>query len=291
MAMARLSPAAPRRREAFGDQLPIPKSQVPSPNSGPWFLAPGPLRWARRIVFYLALVAAWQVVASAGIWPAYVVPGPDAVAASLAEGLASGAFLVAAAVSLSRLAIGYAISVCAGTLLGILIARSKLANELLGSLVLALQSLPSVCWLPLAILWFGLNQTAVIFVVVMGALFSITLGVQGGIRNTPPLYVKAARNMGSRGWRLYSRVIIPAALPSVLEGLKQGWSFAWRSLMAGELIYFSLSLGNLLQTGRDLNDAARVLAVMVVIMAIGLVCDQLLFAPVERRMREKRGLA
>ncbi|HLY65489.1 MAG TPA: ABC transporter permease subunit [Chloroflexota bacterium] len=147
-----------------------------------------------------------------------------------------------------------------------------------------------MCWLPLAILWFGLNQTAVIFVVVMGALFSITLGVAGGVRNTPPLYVKAARNMGSHGWSLYSRVIIPAALPAVVAGLKQGWSFAWRSLMAGELIYFSLSLGNLLQTGRDLNDAARVLAVMVVIMAIGLVCDQLLFAPIERSMRDKRGL-
>ncbi len=246
--------------------------------------------WARRGAFYLALLAAWQIVAAAGIWPAYVVPGPQAVAASLADGLATGAFLTGAAVSLSRLVAGYAISVAAGVLLGLLIARSRLADELLGSLVLAFQSLPSVCWLPLAILWFGLNQTAVIFVVVMGALFSITLGVAGGVRNTPSLYVKAARNMGSRGWRLYSRVILPAALPAVIAGLKQGWSFAWRSLMAGELIYFSLSLGNLLQTGRDLNDAARVLAVMVVIMAIGLVCDQLLFAPVERRMRDRRGL-
>ncbi|HLQ33032.1 MAG TPA: ABC transporter permease [Chloroflexota bacterium] len=246
--------------------------------------------WLRRALFYVGLVAVWQLIASSGMWPSYVVPGPNAVTASLADGLAGGVFLVAAAVSLSRLAVGYVLSVGLGILLGMLIARFRLADELLGSLVLALQSLPSVCWLPLAILWFGLNQTAVIFVVVMGALFSITLGVASGVRNTPPLYVKAARNMGSHGWRLYSRVIIPAALPAVLSGLKQGWSFAWRSLMAGELIYFSLSLGNLLQTGRDLNDAARVVAVMVVIMVIGLVCDQLLFAPFERRMREKRGL-
>ncbi|HLG71204.1 MAG TPA: ABC transporter permease [Chloroflexota bacterium] len=247
--------------------------------------------WLRRAGFYLALLALWQVLASAGVWPSYVLPGPDAVAASLADGLRQGVFLAAAAVSLSRLAAGYAISAGVGTLLGLAIARFSLAEELLGSLVLALQSLPSVCWLPLAILWFGLNEQAVIFVVVMGALFSITLGVAGGVRNTPPVYVKAARNMGCHGWRLYSRVVLPAAMPAVLAGLKQGWSFAWRSLMAGELIYFSLSLGNLLQTGRDLNDAARVMAVMAVIMAIGLVCDQLLFAPAERRMRAKRGLS
>jgi NitT/TauT family transport system permease protein len=252
--------------------------------------SPRAAAWLRRILFYLGLTALWQVIVAAGIWPPYVLPGPRAVADSLAAGFAEGVFLTAAGISLSRLLIGYAISVALGAVLGILIARSRLADELLGSLVLALQSLPSVCWLPLAILWFGLNPTAIIFVVVMGALFSITLGVAGGVRNTPPLYVKAARNMGCGGWRLYSRVIVPAALPAVLSGLKQGWSFAWRSLMAGELIYFSLSLGNLLQTGRDLNDAARVLAVMMVIMAIGLLSDQALFAPAERRMRERWGL-
>jgi len=167
--------------------------------------------WLRRALFYLALLAVWQIIAASGLWPPYVVPSPQAVAASLADGLSGGVSPLAAAISLSRLAVGYAISVGLGVVLGIVIARSRLADELLGSLVLALQSLPSVCWLPLAILWFGLNQTAVIFVVVMGALFSITLGVAAGVRNTPPLYVKAARNMGSRGWRLESRVIIPAA--------------------------------------------------------------------------------
>jgi NitT/TauT family transport system permease protein len=261
----------------------------------PWPAVPRPSRswasWVRRTGFYLALLTAWQIIASSGVWPAYVLPGPQAVAASLVEGVAGGVFVSAAAVSLGRLALGYGLSVVLGTGLGLLIARSRLADECFGSLVLALQCLPSVCWLPLAILWFGLNQTAVLFVVLMGALFSVTLGVASGVRTTPPLYIRAARNMGSHGWGLYTRVIIPAALPTVLSGLKQGWSFAWRSLMAGELIYHSLSLGNLLQTGRDLNDAARVVAVMVVIVTIGLVCDQAVFAPLERRMRERRGLA
>jgi NitT/TauT family transport system permease protein len=197
----------------------------------------------------------------------------------------------AAAASLERIALGYALSVTVGVVLGVVIGRFRMADELLGSPVLALQSLPSVCWLPLAILWFGHNDGAIIFVVVMGALFSITLGVSAGVKNTPPLYLKAARNMGAAGLSLYTRVVLPAAWPAIMSGLKQGWSFAWRSLMAGELIYYSLSLGNLLQTGRDLNDAARVMAVMMVIMLIGVGCDQLLFAPVERRLRERRGLA
>jgi NitT/TauT family transport system permease protein len=147
-----------------------------------------------------------------------------------------------------------------------------------------------VCWLPLAILWFGLSEQAIIFVVIMGALFSITLGVDAGVKNTPPIYVKAARNLGSRGLSLYPQVILPSAMPAVLNGLKQGWTFAWRSLMAGELLFYTLSLGNLLQTGRDLNDASQVMAVMVVIIAIGVAIDTLIFGPLEKRVRERWGL-
>jgi NitT/TauT family transport system permease protein len=159
-----------------------------------------------------------------------------------------------------------------------------------GSLILGLQALPSVCWLPLAILWFGLTEQAITFVVVMGALFSITLGVVNGIKNTPPLYVRAARTLGTRGIRLATQVILPAALPSIIEGLKQGWTFAWRSLMAAELIYVSLSLGNLLNNGRDLSDASQVMAVMLIIIAIGVAIDTLIFANIERGIRERRGL-
>jgi NitT/TauT family transport system permease protein len=248
------------------------------------------LPWARRLAFYTALLALWELVARAGIWPPWLFPGPFTVFEALAEGLRKGMFITGALVSLQRLAIGYGISLAIGLVLGMLTGRVKVIDETVGSLVLGLQALPSVCWLPLAILWFGLNEQAIIFVVVLGALFSITLGVEAGVKNTPPLYLKAARNLGARGPALYTQVVLPAALPAILSGLKQGWSFAWRSLMAGELLYFTLSLGNLLQVGRDLNDAAQVMAVMLLIVIVGVSIDQIIFAPVERRVRERWGL-
>src|SRR5437762_2980848 len=235
--------------------------------------------WTRRIVFYVLLVILWQVIAMTGIWPDYLFPGPIAVFNALVNGFLTGNFLQASLLSLQRLAIGYGISLVIGVTLGLFLGRSRLLEQTLGSLILGLQALPSVCWLPLAILWLGLTDQAIIFVVVMGALFSITLGVDAGVKNTPPIYLKAARNLGARGVALAAQVVLPAAMPAILNGLKQGWTFAWRSLMAGELIYFSLSLGNLLQTGRDLNDASQVMAVMVVIIVIGVTIDALIFAP------------
>lgn len=246
--------------------------------------------WVRRVAFYLVLLALWEGLARAGIWPPYLLPGPIEVLGTLWGGLARGTFITATLVSLKRLAIGYIISLAIGLLLGLLIGRVKWAEETIGSLVLGLQALPSVCWLPLAILWFGLNERAIIFVVVMGALFSITLGVESGVKNTPPIFLRAARTLGARGPAVYTQVVLPAALPAILGGLKQGWSFAWRSLMAGELLFFTLSLGNLLQTGRDLNDAAQVMAVMILIIAVGVAIDRIVFAPFERRVRARWGL-
>ncbi|HEV2662439.1 MAG TPA: ABC transporter permease [Ktedonobacteraceae bacterium] len=246
--------------------------------------------WARRLAFYAALLLLWQVIVNLNIWPSYALPGPVDVFNSLANGIASGQFIQAALVSLQRLALGYAISLVLGTVLGILVGRFSVVEETVGSLILGLQALPSVCWLPLAVLWFGLTEQAIIFVVVMGALFSITLGIESGIKNTPPIYLKAARTLGTRGQALYSQVILPAALPSIISGLKQGWTFAWRSLMAAELLYFTLSLGNLLNNGRDLNDASQVIAVMLVIIAIGVAIDTLIFSTLERTLRERWGL-
>lgn len=246
--------------------------------------------WTRRIVFYILLLVLWQVIANSGIWPDYLFPGPLAVLSALVNGFQNGQFLQASLLSLQRLGIGYGISLVIGVVFGSLIGRFRLVEETVGSLVLGLQALPSVCWLPLAILWLGLTDQAVIFVVVMGALFSITLGVDAGVKNTPPIYLKAARNLGARGVALSAQVILPAAMPAILNGLKQGWTFAWRSLMAGELLFYSLSLGNLLQTGRDLNDASQIVAVMLVIIIIGVAIDSLIFAPIERRVRERWGL-
>lgn len=246
--------------------------------------------WIRRLLFFVALILLWQEVVNLQIWPSYALPGPLDVFASLRDGFSSGQFVQGSLVSLQRLAIGYAISLVLGTILGLVISSYPIIEETLGSLVLGLQALPSVCWLPLAILWFGLSEQAITFVVVMGALFSITLGVVNGIKNTPPIYLRAARTLGTRGFYLASRVTLPAALPSILGGLKQGWTFAWRSLMAAELLYTSLSLGNLLNTGRDLLDSAQVIAVMLLIILIGVLIDTLIFATLERNLRERWGL-
>jgi len=165
-----------------------------------------------------------------------------------------------------------------------------LVKDTVGGLVLSLQSLPSLCWLPLAVLWFGLSEKAIIFVVVMGSFLAVTINTEAGVRHVPKIYLMAGRNLGARGYRLLLYVVLPASLPHVVTGLKQGWAFAWRSLISGEMIFVSLGLGHLLMMGRDLNDMSRVLAVMTVIMAIGYLVDRLIFENLEVHIRHKWGL-
>ncbi|MBT9171235.1 MAG: putative aliphatic sulfonates transport permease protein SsuC [Actinobacteria bacterium] len=244
----------------------------------------------RRIIFYALLIAIWEMVFRLHIWEEFLFPAPLSVLQTLVNGFMDRTFLIGIAISMRRITIGYGISVIAGILLGLLIGRVKLLDETVGSLVLGLQTLPSITWLPLALLWFGLNEKAIIFVVIMGAVFSITIGTYSGVKGVPPLYLKAGRNMGAQGYQLFLQVIIPAALPSIVVGLKQGWSWAWRSLMAGELLFVSLGLGFLLMMGRELNDMSQVIAVMIIIIIIGLVVDKLIFAKLERNLYERWGL-
>jgi len=244
----------------------------------------------RKLIFFAALLAVWQGLAWSGLWAEYIFPSPLRVAQTLARGFQNGTFIVGIVTSMRRLVIGFGISASIGILSGLAIGRSKLLDETVGSIVLGLQTLPSICWLPLALLWFGLSETAMLFVVVMGALLAITTATEAGVKNTPPLYLRAARNLGARGWKMYALVIFPAALPEIITGMKLGWSFAWRSLMAAELLYVSLGLGYLLMMGRELNDMSQVIAVMLVIIAIGLIVDRLIFAPIETRVRTRWGL-
>jgi sulfonate transport system permease protein len=248
-------------------------------------------RRARTFVFYLLLAAIWESLYLARLWPDYLFPAPQNVLSTLAEGFQSGAFLLGIGASLGRLAVGYGLALAIGLPLGLLAGRVKLLDQTVGALVLGLQTLPSICWLPLALLWFGLNERAIIFVVVMGAVLSVTIAAEDGVKNVRPLYLNAATNMGAKGINLYSRVVMPAAFPAILTGMKLGWSFAWRSLMAGELLYGNVGLGQLLNMGRDLNDMSQVLAVMLIIVALGLFVDRLIFAPIERRVRGRWGLA
>ncbi len=245
--------------------------------------------WMRKTVFYLLLLAGWWGVSALHLWPPYLFPSPGAVGETLWSGLADHSILIAVGVSLKRIVIGYSISLVAGIFIGVVVGRSKLLDETVGSLIGGLQTLPSICWLPLAVLWFGISEMSIQFVVVMGAFLSIAIATDGGIKNIPVLYVRAAQTMGLSRWDMVTRVVLPAALPSMVTGMKLGWSFAWRALMAGELLFVSMGLGHLLQMGRELNDMSQVVAIMIVIVGIGLAIDKLIFARAERIVRERWG--
>ena len=245
---------------------------------------------ARAAIFYAALLAAWQLLHQLGPWPPYILPGPRQVAEALWHGFADRTFFIGIAITLKRLLLGYAISLVVGTFLGLVVGRVRWVDDTFGSLLLGMQTLPSICWLPLAVLWFGLNEKAIQFVVVMGAVLAITIHTADGVKSIPPIYVRAGQNLGARGWRLLWEILLPASLPSILTGAKLGWSFAWRSLMAAELIFVSLGLGQLLTAARELNDIAQVMAVMLVIVVLGVLVDHLLFGRLERRVRRMWGL-
>jgi NitT/TauT family transport system permease protein len=246
-------------------------------------------RRGTQLLFFATVVGLWQLGAQLRLWETYLFPSPVEVAERLGRGFASGVYLKGSGVTLLRMLEGYLISAAAGVALGVGIRCIPVLDQTVGALIVGLQALPSVCWLPLALLWFGLSQTAILFVVVMGALLSITVATEQGIRNVPPIFVRAARTMGARGLTLYARVILPAALPSIITGMKLGWAFAWRSLMAAELLYVSGGLGQLLMMGREFHDIAEMVAVMVVIVLIGLASDRLVFASLERKVRERFG--
>jgi len=244
----------------------------------------------RIALFYIILILLWQAVYLIKIWPSYIFPSPLMVGETLFTGFKDKTFIFAILMSLKRILIGYGLSIILGGALGLVMSKFKVVDETVGSLVLGLQALPSICWLPLALLWFGLNERAIIFVVVMGALFSITIATDSGIKNVSPLYIKAGRNMGARRFELFLLVILPAAMPSVISGLKQGWSFAWRSLMAGEILFLNLGLGFLLSMGRELNDMSQVIAVMIVIAGISILADKFVFGMMDSRIKKIWGL-
>jgi NitT/TauT family transport system permease protein len=245
----------------------------------------------KRLVFFGALIAAWQLLYTTGVWTPLIFPSPTDVWEALQDGFAQGSVQAAVVASLRRVVIGYLISFGIGMSVGAAMARWRTVQETVGALVMGMQTLPSICWLPLALLWFGLDEKAVILVVVLGSTFSFTEAAYAGFSQVPTLYRRAALTMGAGQFQLLRHVLIPAALPSIITGMKLSWSFAWRSLMAGELLYSDVGLGQLLMRGRDLADMGEVVAVMVVIVAIGLLVNSILFSPLERRVQVRWGLA
>ena len=243
-----------------------------------------------QAIFYFFLLLLWQILFILKIWPEYLFPSPIKVFWVIINGFSDHTFITAILVSLRRVLTGFGISIFLGAILGILMKRFKIFNDTFGKLVMGIQALPSICWFPLAILWFGLNEKAIIFIAVIGSLFSITISVYSGIENIPKIYIQTARNLGAEKVKMLLWVLIPAAAPALIAGLKQGWSFAWRSLMAGELLFMSLGLGYLLMLGRELNDISQVIAVIAIIILISILIDRFLFGIVESKIKQRWGL-
>jgi NitT/TauT family transport system permease protein len=244
------------------------------------------------MVFFAALVALWKAATAIGGWSPVLLPPPESVGRYLWEALYDGSLAEASMVTLKRLLIGYAIGIAIAVPLGLFISTSDWLEDTIGALTLGLQTLPSVCWVPLALLWFGQTEAAMLFVVIMGTVGSVVIATSNGARSIPAIYVRVARTMGADGLDKWTRVILPASLPFLVTGMKQGWAFAWRSLMAAEIyvtILTGFGLGHLLHYGRELSAMDQVIGIMLIIVMIGFVSDKVLFAPWERFMHRRWG--
>jgi sulfonate transport system permease protein len=244
----------------------------------------------KQIVFYIVIVAIWQLVSLTNIWPSNLFPSPYEVGEDLVYTASDGSLFFGIGTSILRLVIGLTIAIVGGVTLGIFMARVEIVNQTIGSLVLGLQSIPSVAWVPLAILWFGLTDAGIIFVTALSSMFAVTISTYTGVKTINPHYIEAARNMGAKGTQLAAYVLIPAAFPYLISGFKQGWAFAWRGVIGAELLFSFLGLGFLLNVGRQLNDISQVIAIMLVIMLVGIVIDGIIFKRIENKVMSRWGL-
>ena len=247
--------------------------------------------WPKVAAIALALLL-WQIVVWSGWRPEYVLPAPATVFDRLGELIADGTVFEAVAVTMRRALVGFALAVAIGVVVGGIVASSKIARSAVGSMITGLQTMPSIAWFPLAILLFQLSEGAITFVVVLGAAPSIANGLIAGVDHVPPVLLRAGHMMGARGFDKFRHVVLPASLPSFVGGLKQGWAFAWRSLMAGELLVTLgvFSVGFLLQQYRTVNDTPSLIAMMIVILTIGILVDALVFGTLDRWVRRRYGL-
>ena len=243
------------------------------------------------LAFFIGL---WQLVFILKIKPDYVIPSPGMAWASFLDQWQKGNVIPAIWSSVHRAGFGYVLCLVVGTPFGLLVARVRLLRLAVGSTISALQSLPSVAWVPLGLVVFGPNETTIFFVIVMGAFPSVVNGMVHAVDQVPPLLIRAGRSMGARGVKLWWYVVVPAAMPGYVAGLRQAWSFSWRSLMAAELITRSSDLGSglgqLLATGAGQRDLPWVVMGILLILVVGLVVDTFVFNPLDRAVRERRGL-
>lgn len=240
------------------------------------------------------LLLVWAALAHFQVRPSAALPSPIQVGHSAAELLHKGILWKAVGNSLRRASFGFLASAFVGTILGLALVRFRFFRLGIGPIISGLQSLPSVAWVPAAIIWFGVNDAAIYTVVLFGAVPSIATGLLAGVRQIPPLYVRVGQIIGARGLGNIRFIVLPAALPSFFAGLRQGWAFSWRALMAAELITSAPGLGNslgqLLQSGRRLSNMSLVLTAIILILVVGIGIESLIFGPIERRILRTRGL-
>ena len=246
------------------------------------------------IVAVLLVIALWKVLVLAKVAPDYQLPDPSMVWDSLRQLWLEGELFSIIWTSVSRGLFGFLIALAIATPLGLIVARVNFVRAAFGPILSGLQSLPSVAWVPPAVIWLGLNDQMMYTVILLGAAPSIANGLVAGIDQVPPLFLRAGHTLGARGLVSAWHILLPASLPGYVSGLKQGWAFSWRSLMAAEIIAKSpdlgLGLGQYLENARNNSDMASVLLGIIMILVVGIAIELLIFAPIERRVLRNRGL-
>jgi NitT/TauT family transport system permease protein len=248
--------------------------------------------WPKLAAIALAIFL-WQAVIWMTDMPKYRLAPPADAFRELRDMVADGTLLKAVGITMRRAAMGFGLAIVIGVALGSVVSRVKIVRTAIGSLITGIQTMPSIAWFPLAILLFQLSDKAILFVTVLGAAPAIANGLIAGVDHIPPILLRAGRVLGARGWKQYRHIVLPASMPSFIGGLKQGWAFAWRSLMAGELLVVipgEPSVGYLLQLNRELASSSGLLATMIVILVIGILVDTCVFGVLDRKIRQRWGL-
>lgn len=246
---------------------------------------------ANITLFVAVFVGLWQLVYVLGIWPKTLMPSPAQAAASIVQLVANNSLTIGIGTSMWRLAVGFTISVGLGGAIGLAMVKFPGFGKTMSSFAVGLLTFPSIAWVPFSILLIGFNDFGILFVVIMASVFSVMISTYSAIRNVPPIYIRAASNMGAHGFALFRYVMIPAATPSLILGLRQAWSFAWHALIGAEMLITTLyGLGHVLSVGREFNDMSQIIAVMITIFAIGLLFDKVIFLRLEEKVRTRWGL-
>jgi len=243
------------------------------------------------VVFISVFLALWQLVYILEIFPKLSLPSPLAVGETIIELLLDFTLIKGTAITLWRLFLGFLLSLAIGVITGLVMIKFQQFGKTMSSFAVGLQSFPSIAWIPFAILLIGFNDLGILFVVVMSCVFSVMLSTYSGLRNVPPIYIRAARNMGAKGFSLFRYVLIPAATPTLIMGMRQAWSFAWHALIGAEMLITTLvGLGYILSVGREFSNMSQIIATMIVIFTIGLIFDRVVFIKIEEKIRDRWGL-